>query len=37
LTSRPGPRLVDAIEVMASIIAPDLFEAPSPLYARRIA
>jgi iron complex transport system substrate-binding protein len=37
LTSRPGPRLVDAIEVMASIFAPDLFEAPSPHYARRIA
>jgi iron complex transport system substrate-binding protein len=37
LTSRPGPRLVDAIEVMASIFAADLFEAPAPHYARRIA
>ena len=34
LTSRPGPRLVDAIETMASIFAPDLFEAPNPGYAR---
>jgi iron complex transport system substrate-binding protein len=37
LTSRPGPRLEDAIEVMASIFAADLFEAPAPHYARRIA
>jgi iron complex transport system substrate-binding protein len=37
LTSRPGPRLVDAIEVMAAIFAPDLFEAPPPQHARRIA
>jgi iron complex transport system substrate-binding protein len=37
LTSRPGPRLVDAIEVMAAIFAPDLFEAPPPHYARRLA
>jgi len=36
LTSRPGPRLVDAIEVMASIFAPDLFDAPRPVYARRL-
>ena len=36
LTSRPGPRLVDAIEVMAAIFAPDLFEAPAAGYARRI-
>ena len=34
LTSRPGPRLVDAIEVMASILAPALFEAPGEGYAR---
>jgi iron complex transport system substrate-binding protein len=33
LTSRPGPRLVDAIEVMAAIFAPGLFEAPIPSYA----
>ena len=36
LTSRPGPRLVDAIEVMAAIFAPDLFEAPAGSYARRL-
>ena len=36
LTSRPGPRLVDAIEVMASIFAPTLFEAPDGRYARRL-
>ena len=36
LTSRPGPRLVDAIEVMAAIFAPDLFEAPPESYARRV-
>ncbi len=36
LTSRPGPRLVDAIEVMAGIFAPDLFEKPIPSYAREI-
>jgi iron complex transport system substrate-binding protein len=35
LTSRPGPRLVDAIEVMAGIFAPDLFPA-AETYARRI-
>ena len=37
LTSRPGPRLVDAIEVMSAIFAPTLFDAPSAGYARRIA
>lgn len=36
LTSRPGPRLVDAIEVMAAIFAPDLFEAPAASYARTV-
>lgn len=36
LTSRPGPRLVDAIEVMAAIFAPDLFEEQISGYARRI-
>jgi iron complex transport system substrate-binding protein len=36
LTSRPGPRLVDAIEVLAAIFAPDLFEAPIASYARMI-
>jgi len=33
LTSRPGPRLVDAIEVLASIFAPALFAAPAASYA----
>jgi len=37
LTSRPGPRLVDAIETMAAIFAPTLFDAPGVSYARRIA
>jgi iron complex transport system substrate-binding protein len=36
LTSRPGPRLVDAIEVMAGIFAPDLFPAAPDHYARAI-
>ena len=36
LTSRPGPRLVDGIELMASIFAPELFEAPDDRYARRL-
>jgi iron complex transport system substrate-binding protein len=36
LTSRPGPRLADAIEVIASIVAPRLFEAPAHSYARRL-
>jgi iron complex transport system substrate-binding protein len=36
LTSRPGPRLVDAVEVMASVFAPGLFVAPSDQYARKL-
>jgi iron complex transport system substrate-binding protein len=36
LTSRPGPRLVDAIETMASIFAPPLFGPPRESYARRV-
>jgi len=36
LTSRPGPRLVDGIEVMAGIVAPALFPAPAERYARRL-
>ena len=36
LTSRPGPRLVDAIETMASIFAPGLFEKPKPSYGRAV-
>ena len=36
LTSRPGPRLVDAIEVMAAVFAPGLFEAPAHWHARRL-
>ena len=37
LTSRPGPRLVDAIETIAAIVAPTLFGAPDAAYARRVA
>ena len=36
LTSRPGPRLADAVEVMAAIIAPALFPAPAASYVRRL-
>jgi iron complex transport system substrate-binding protein len=36
LTSRPGPRLADAVEVMAAIFAPGLFAAPPARYARRL-
>ena len=36
LTSRPGPRLADAIEVMAAIFAPSLFTTPAKHFARRI-
>jgi iron complex transport system substrate-binding protein len=37
LTSRPGPRLVDAIEVMASIFATGVFGEPPARYARAVA
>ena len=37
LTSRPGPRLVDAIETIAAIVAPTLFGARDAAYARCIA
>jgi iron complex transport system substrate-binding protein len=37
LTSRPGPRLADSVEVIAAIIAPTLFRAPASTYARRVA
>jgi len=36
LTSRPGPRLVDAIETMTAIFAPTLFAAPPAHYAREL-
>jgi iron complex transport system substrate-binding protein len=36
LTSRPGPRLADAVETIAAIVAPSLFPAPSPHYARQL-
>lgn len=36
LTSRPGPRLVDAVETMAGIFAPALLPPPEPRYARRL-
>jgi iron complex transport system substrate-binding protein len=36
LTSRPGPRVVEGIEAMASIIAPTLFSAIEPWHAVRV-
>lgn len=36
LTSRPGPRLADAVETIAGIIAPSVLPAPSARYARRL-
>lgn len=36
LTSRPGPRLADAVEVMASIFAPELFAPADDRFARSI-
>ena len=37
LTSRPGPRLVDAVEVIAAMVAPNCFPAPNRAYARQLA
>jgi iron complex transport system substrate-binding protein len=34
LTSRAGPRLADAVEVIAAIVAPMWFDSPTPDYAR---
>ncbi|MEX2046567.1 MAG: cobalamin-binding protein [Chloroflexota bacterium] len=31
--SRPGPRLVDGVEILAALFHPDLFQAPDPLAA----
>lgn len=36
LTSRPGPHLVDGIEVMARILAPSIFTPVSPALARSV-
>jgi iron complex transport system substrate-binding protein len=36
LTSRPGPRLADAVEVIAAIVAPGCFPSPADLYARKL-
>jgi iron complex transport system substrate-binding protein len=36
LTSRAGPRLADAVEVIAAIVAPTLFDHPRPDHARCI-
>jgi iron complex transport system substrate-binding protein len=33
--SRPGPRLVDSVEMMAGLLHPDLVAPPSPQVARR--
>jgi iron complex transport system substrate-binding protein len=37
LTSRPGPRIVDGVEVVAAVLHPALFPAPSPHDASRVA
>ncbi|HEU4632202.1 MAG TPA: ABC transporter substrate-binding protein [Gemmatimonadaceae bacterium] len=37
LTSRPGPGVVRAVEVLAAIVAPGLFGVPAPDGARRVA
>jgi len=34
--SRPGPRLVDSVEIMAGILHPDAVEPPPPTTARRL-
>jgi iron complex transport system substrate-binding protein len=36
LTSRPGPRLAEAVEVMAAIVAPELLPAPARRHARKV-
>ena len=36
LTSRAGPRLADAVEAIAAIVAPTLFQAPSTEHARQL-
>lgn len=35
--SRPGPRLVDSLEIMAGILHPEMVPAPGPEVARRLA
>jgi len=35
-TSRPGPRLVDGVEILAEILHPDVFPARAPSRSRRI-
>ena len=34
LTNRPGPRVVDTLEVLAALLYPDRFEAPAPWQTR---
>jgi iron complex transport system substrate-binding protein len=34
--SRPGPRLVDSVEILAGILHPQLFDPPAPADARRL-
>jgi iron complex transport system substrate-binding protein len=36
LTSRPGPRLADAVEVIAAIVAPGCFAPPDDRYAQKL-
>jgi iron complex transport system substrate-binding protein len=33
--SRPGPRLVDSVEIMAGVLHPGVMDAPPPTFARR--
>jgi iron complex transport system substrate-binding protein len=37
LTNRPGPRIVETLETLASLIQPDAFETPEPWMARSFA
>jgi len=34
--SRPGPRLVDSVEILAGILHPQVIEPPAPGDARRL-
>ena len=34
--SRPSPRVIEGIEILAALLHPDLFPAPSPTHARRL-
>ncbi len=34
--SRPGPRVVDGVEILAALLHPDLFPAPAPARAQAV-